>query len=137
MAQGKAHKANAAMLERQAEQRLDKAHSDVLDARVNFERHAGRTNALVAASGIDRASFADLLLDDAIQARLERERIAQGGEVDASNLRYRAASERSAGRNAVTAGYINAASSVVGGFKPYVGPSARAGVSIGGPFSLN
>lgn len=138
--QGKsAHEANAAALEVQAKARETKSQFDIDQAQQRFTKTQGAAIAQIAKSGLTVGSFSDILSSNAGEASIEQEAIRYGANLDADGIRYRAASERTAGKSSEISGYINAAGAVVGAAGNYYkmsGYSTKKGATLsGGPFS--
>jgi hypothetical protein len=133
-AQAKAHAANAAALEVQRQNRLEKARFDVEQHDRKFRRASGSRDALIGTTGIDAQSFSDVRTDDAAESALEKAAIMWSAQNEANMLQFQADAQRRQGKDAKTASYFNAASaalSAMGGYKKY----QTMGVKVGGTFS--
>lgn len=128
--------ANAAMLRARAVDVEQKARYDIDQLKREFSRKQGTTLAKVAGSGLNAATFADILADDAAEAFLEQKAVRYGAEIEKAGLNNQATMQKAEGRNAQTAGFISAAGTVAGGYMRaskmgFIGDSSGAGVSLG------
>lgn len=147
--------ANAQQVEEQAAERIKKGEFDAAESAREAFRQRGVVSARIGDSGIDAASFSDIMADDASEAALEREAIRYSSKAEANLLRRQGANFRTQAKDAEKAGYINAATAVVGaaaqGYKAgtktgaggsgigtwttTISPSPATGVTLGSSYS--
>lgn len=113
MAEARVRNENAAIQDHQADLRIQKGEFDAAQAERRFERQQGEVVAQAGKSGVDAASFYDVLNDDASEAALEREAIRYTARNEAFQLRRQARSQRRAGQDAIIGGFISGAGEVV------------------------
>lgn len=113
-AESKAYTARAAELEQQAALRVQKGEFDADQSARKFERTRGGAYAGIGNTGLDIASFSDVLADSAIEAALEQKVIRFQAQQEAANLRAQAAQSRSAAKAAKTGSFFSAAGSLFG-----------------------
>lgn len=107
---------NAALLERQAVLRHEKAKVDIEAADIRARRALGSRDAAIGASGATAASFSDVIADDLATSALEKRLIKYGAAVDSANYRFQAQQQRQAGTDALIGAAFSAAGSVAGGY---------------------
>lgn len=134
--------ANAAALETSAQQRLEKAKFDTEQADRQYRRNEGSVEAKIGTTGVDVMSFTSVLADDAKESALQKKAILVGAQVEANNLRFQAAGQKAAGRDAMIGGIFGAFGAVAGGSAKVSQINAinaktdnLGGVSIGNDFT--
>ncbi len=114
--QRKVGRANAKMLEHEAEQARYSAKVKAERYKREAARRMGQMRAGYAVSGVDVEGTPLLvLMESASEAAKDEERIRQGGEQQAWGLLSRANIQRIGGKGAYTAGAMGAGSSLLGG----------------------
>ncbi len=113
----KAGKAQQAAYNEMAKKRLEKVAFDTEELTRSYTRKTGSNLAQIGTTGITRASFYDVLADDAAEFALAKDVVKYTGENEAAQLRTQGGIAYQAGKDAQTASYINAASSIVGAAK--------------------
>lgn len=111
-----ASQAEAGRIGQQAAYRETKAAYDIDAASRNQRRSLGRVTAEIGKSGVDAASFLDVISDDLAEGALERETIRFGGQVDSANMRTSARQVRQGGRMALLGSAFSAAGSAAAGY---------------------
>lgn len=133
-AQASASRSNAAALETNATNRIEKAKFDIAQADRNYRRTAGKRDANIGSTGITADSFTDIAADDAAESALEKAAAMWSAQNDANMLRFQAESQRNQAKSAKTASYFNAAGAVLSAAGSYVKVQGL-GVKAGGTFS--
>jgi len=108
-------RANAAALETAAAQRLEKAEFDVETVDRRARRQAGAVRNRIGTTGIDIASFSDVLADDARESALEKKAIRVSAEIDAQNLRFQAAGMKQNARMSLVSSVFDMGTAVASG----------------------
>ncbi len=93
---------------------LDQGEADVLALRKNIYRVAGSQVAANAASGLASSSIMDLLAETHTEGELDVQRRRYDASLKAQGLRTQAALNQFYGKEAKTASYYSAASSLLG-----------------------
>lgn len=130
--------ANAAALRVNADRREMKADFDIERTERQFQTQQGALRARIALSGITQGSFSDLIAADASERAMQVAGIEWSAQNDVDNLNFQASAAENQGRNAMTAGFINAAGSVVssvGGYYKSAGLGATKSVSLDTAFT--
>jgi len=124
---------NAAMLKVRAGQVEEKAKYDIDQLRRTFERDQGTKISKIAGSGLNLATFSDILADDELESFLERKAVRVGADIEKQDLRNQARAVKAEGRNARTSAFISAAATgVKGGFQySQMGANPSTGVTLG------
>ncbi len=120
----KSGKAQQRSFNEMAKDRLDKVAFDTADLTRSYTRKTGSNLAQIGTTGITRSSFYDVLADDAAEFALGKDALKYTGEKEASQLRTQGKLAFQAGKDAQTAGYINAAAAIVGAGKGISLPSS-------------
>lgn len=127
-------KSNADVLERQAALRQEKARVDIEQADIRARRQAGARDAIIGTSGVSAESFSDIIDDDLKSAALDKQLIKYGADIDSSNIRMKAAQQRSEGKAALFGSVLSAAGSVAAGYGR-VGELRTKGVATTSPWA--
>jgi len=116
-AQAAAQRFQADLAERDAQRARALARADEAEFRRQRSRHLGVQRARYAGSGIDltRGSPLGVQLDTAKEIGFQAQKILAGGEVKGQGLDLSAGLSRVTAREAETAGYINAGTTVLSG----------------------
>lgn len=133
-ANAKAAKANAAALELQRVNRLEKAKFDVEQHDRKFRRAEGKRDADIGTTGISAESFSDVAADDTSESALEQAAIMWSAQNEANMLQFQADAQKQAAKDAKIASYFNAASSVLSAKTGYT-KAATMGIKTGGTFT--
>ena len=104
----KASKAKAEALERQAALRIEKGIFDSSEAGTKYQRSRGSAVSMIGNTGLDIASFSDVLADAAIESALEQKVIMFQAEQEAANLRAQAQQARDEAKAAKTGSIFKA-----------------------------
>jgi hypothetical protein len=115
--QQKVANANARMLEQEAKQKEYAANVKAGQYKKEAERRMGQMRAGYLSSGVSNTEGTPLLvlMESASEAAEDEERIRIGGELESWNLLSKANIQRTAGKNAQTAGAMGAGASLLGG----------------------
>jgi hypothetical protein len=116
---------NANNLELQAAQRQEKADYDIASLKRSFGRDQGNKIAKIAGDGLNLQTFADVLLDDALESFQERKAVQYSANIDKANIRADAAAQRRSGDDARTGSYYAAAGTVLSGVSKGVEMKSR------------
>lgn len=133
---------NAQLSDRRAKDALERGKLDEQKSRQKAAQIKGQQVAAMAANGVDLnfGSPLDTLVDTAVMGELDALTIRSNTyresydyQVDATNKRASAALSRAQGKNALTAGYLNAGGTLLtGGAKAYQNYQTSKIGSIGG-----
>jgi hypothetical protein len=126
---------NAHALDTQAAYREEKAKYDSAQALTRYQRVRGAQIASAASTGLDIASFSDVMADSAMESALEIKAIKYQGHLEAQNLRFQASGKRTEAENALAAGYLNAGSAVIGAAGKMAGSLPTNSVSTDSPWT--
>lgn len=125
---------NAQALETQAAYREEKAKYDSEQALTRYQRVRGAQVATAATTGLDIASFSDVMADSAMESALEVKAIKYQGTLEANNLRFQASGERAEATNAKSSGTWNAIGQGVSGAAKLLGQMPTNSVSTSSPW---
>lgn len=117
-AQKQAADYNAKVLQQQAVQRQEAANAQASDYRRSEHRKLATSQAARGATGVVATAGSPLLVDEATvrEIALGSARYGYEGQVEKIRLQNEAELEKMKGKNAMTAGYIGAGTSLLAGF---------------------
>jgi len=114
-AEARAAEFNASIAEQQAAREQEIAARDAAEFGRNADRVMSSQRALFAGSGLEvTGSALGVVTDTAGEAAFEELNILAGGDARAAGLRLQAKLSKQRGKNARTAGFLNAGTSVLG-----------------------
>lgn len=108
-----------------AARRLDKVKYDIDQVTRDYTRAAGKNIAAIGQSGIAITSFYDVLADNANELEREKAALRYSANQEAAQLREQGSIAYSAGKDAASASYISAASTVINGGTKLAGAFER------------
>lgn len=138
-AEDAAAKSNASAARAQGQLAVQKGVFDAEESKKRFEKNKGVVESRIATSGIDAASFYDILSDDAAEAALEQSAIRTGAKNNQNTQEFNARNMEAQGKAAKSASYMKAGASVIGAVGSYAsggGFKSGSGVNFGDAFSF-
>lgn len=136
-AASKTAQVNAQSIDNQAAYREEKAKFDASQALTRYQRVRGAQIATAASTGLDIASFSDVMADSAMESALELKAIKYQGTLEANNLRFQASGQRAEAANAKGAGTWGAINAGLSGAAKIYGAMPTNSVSTDSPWTTS